>query len=204
MHDRYWRHLMQFAGNSEWSNLVAYVESHPWLATASMGPNVLPDYLAGEKAYGVLRLLCNIEDVPVAVVRRLIELGARDGSGRGYLERLLAGAEKLLLDQHYQSPAESPAVAALVLATCEDPKGVIERMHGVLGKGLQDADDGRRLLAERCIGRSGFFNRLLTLLYQVDRVDLLPNCLGDEHLLDELAAGRLATGEEVVARLAQE
>lgn len=203
MHDRYWRQLMQFAAQGEWENLVAYVERHPWLATAAMGPGVLPDYLAGEREYGVLRLLCNIEDVPVSAVRRLIELGARDSSGRGYLERLLAGGEKYLLDQQHQSPAESPGVAALVLATCNDPKEVIERMHGILSKGLQDPDDGRRLLAERCIGRSRFFNELLTLLYEADRADLLLSCLGDEGVLEDFAAGRITIGEEIAARLAQ-
>lgn len=193
MRDRYWKQVMLLTEQRQWQKLCDYVDNYPWLATTFMGPSILPDYLAGEKEYGLLRLLCNIEDVPVEVVRKIISLGARDANGRGYLERLLAGssADATEDDRLQTVAADSPLVAAEVLKTCDHPEKVIDRMQQVLEQGLDDADAERKALAERCIARSQMFYDLLMLLYENDAADLLQNCLGREELLELAAQGNL-------------
>ena len=191
LHDKYWKQAMLYAGLAEWQKLERYIDSNTWLATAYMGPNILPDYLAGEREYGLLRLLCNVEEVPVSIIAKLIRLGAKDSGGRAYLERILAGSEhgSESVEPH-KTGADSPIVAALVLATNDDPVEVIERTQRVLEQGIQDDDDNRRALAQRCIGRSQFFYDLQQLLYEHDRIALLNICLQDEALLGQLAESR--------------
>ncbi|SHO44785.1 hypothetical protein SAMN02745220_00875 [Desulfopila aestuarii DSM 18488] len=189
---------MRFAGNAEWGKLSDYIDSYPWLATAFMGTKVLPEYLAGEREYGLLRLLCNVEEVPPSIIAKLISLGARDLVGRAYLERLLAGVEKGGESTEEQmSGADSPIVAAMVLATTQDPVEVIERMQRVLEQGVQDEDADRRALAERCIGRSQIFYDLQQLLYEHDRIDLLLACLGSKQVLEQMAAGDILSLADV-------
>jgi len=197
-HDKYWKQVMRYAGHGEWEKLSTYLDSYPWLATAFMGPSVLPEYLVGEREYGLLRLLCNVEEVPASIIVKLISLGARDLNGRAYLERLLAGVEHGdALAEQRKSGADSPVIAAMVLATCQDPVGVIDRMQQVLEQGVQDADADRRALAERCIGRSQVFYDLQQLLYEHDRIDLLPACLRSETLLEQLAVGSIPSVTDV-------
>jgi len=193
---------MQFAGHAEWEKLSDYLDSHPWLATAFMGPSVLPEYLAGEREYGLLRLLCNIEEVPAVIIAKLIALGARDSGGRAYLERLLAGVEHGAESSERQtSGADSPIIAAMVLATTKDPVEVIEKMQRVLEQGVQDDDVGRRALAERCIGRSQFFYDLQQLLYEHDRIDLLQACMRDDKFLEQMAARNILSFADVEKNL---
>lgn len=206
MHDRYWKQVLAYAEKRQWQELDAYLDNYPWLATAFMGPNVLPEYLAAEKEYGLLRLLCNIEDVPLDLVKKLIERGARDRGGRGYLERLLAGdgAGATEADRRRAAAADSPLIAAEVLKTCEFPAEVIEKMQQILEQGLQDDNRGRRTLAERCIGRSQLFYDLLMLLYAHDAVELLRRCLGREKLLELAAEGNVKEFKDVEKILAEQ
>jgi len=198
LHDKYWKQVMQFAGHAEWEKLSDYLDSHPWLATAFMGSSVLPEYLAGEREYGLLRLLCNIEEVPAVIIAKLISLGARDSGGRAYLERLLAGVEHGAESYERQtSGADSPIIAAMVLATCQDPVEVIEKMQRVLEQGVQDDDVDRRALAERCIGRSQFFYDLQQLLYEHDRIDLLQACMRNDKFLEQMAARNISSFADV-------
>lgn len=198
LHDKYWKQVMRFAGNAEWEKLSRYLDNYPWLATAFMGPNVLPEYLAGEQEYGLLRLLCNVEEVPPSIIAKLISLGAKDSRGRAYLERLLAGVEHGAESSgQHTSEADSPLIAAMVLATTQDPVEVIERMQRVLEQGIHDDDGERRALAERCIGRSQVFYDLQQLLYDHDRIDLLQVCLGSEKLLGQMAARDLLSIADV-------
>jgi len=191
LHDKYWKRVMLYAELSEWQKLEEYIDSYPWLATACMGPNILPDYLASEREYGLLRLLCNVDEVPVSIIAKLIRLGAKDSGGRAYLERILAGSEhgSESLEPN-KTGADFPLVAALVLATNDNPVEVIDRTQRVLEQGIQDDDDNRRALAQRCIGRSQFFYDLQQLLYEHDRISVLKSCLQDEALLTRLAEGR--------------
>jgi hypothetical protein len=170
-----------------------------------MGSTMLPEYLAGEKEYGLLRLLCNVEDVPVQLIRKLISLGARDRKGRAYLERLLVGegAADPAVDRRVVSAVDSPLVAAEILMTCDQPIEVIDRIQQVLEQGLDDEDGDRRALAERCIGRSQLFYDLVMLLDEHDAVDLLKRCLSREQLLTVAAEGNL-TEFSVIERILAE
>ncbi|WP_136810186.1 hypothetical protein [Desulfosediminicola flagellatus] len=193
MQDKYWRQVMVLAEGKQWAELTELVTKQPWLATASIGRSILPDYLAGEKDYSLLRLLCNAEDVPIQLMRDLIARGAKDAQGRAYLERLLVGAE---IGDEPEEPGDvdediSPVVAAAVLATCNDPAEVIGRMQQVLEQGLQDESEGRRKLAEKCIGRSQVFYDLLMLLEENDALDKLKACLANELIVDSVASGKL-------------
>lgn len=198
MQDRYWRQVMVLAENKEWDKLSEMVAKHPWLATGSIGRSILPDYLAGEKDYGLLRLLCNVKDVPMRVIKDLISRGAKDTVGRAYLERLLVGAEvgeeSDLADEDSDI---SPVVAAAVLGTCNKPEEVIEKMQQVLEQGLQDEDPARRRLAEKCVGRSQVFYDLLMVLYDNDAVDKLKPCLANELILDMAASGTLESFQAI-------
>lgn len=206
MRDRYWKQVLVYAELRQWPELCDYVDTYPWLATAAMGPTILPDYLAGEKEYGLLRLLCNVEDVPVEVIRKMIALGARDREGRGYLERLLVGegVDDSEAGLERMAAADSPLVAAEVLRTCEQPAEIINRMQQILEQGLQDTDSGRKELAERCIGRSQLFYDLLLLLNDHDAVDRLKSCLGRRKLLALAAEGGLSDFSEIEAILAEQ
>lgn len=206
MRDRYWKQVMIFAGQRQWQELGNYVDNYPWLATTFMGPSILPDYLAAEKEYSLLRLLCNVEDVPLEVVRKIILLGARDKNGRAYLERLLAGtgADETEADHQLAAAADSPLVAAEVLKTCEYPEEVIDRIHQVLEQGLGDADPGRKAMAERCIGRSKLFHDLLMLLYENDATDLLQSCLGRRKILELAGQGELKSYMRIKEILAEQ
>lgn len=204
MHDRYWKQVMQFVAHEEWEKLSDYLDSYPWLSTAFMGTGVLPEYLATEKEYGLLRLLCNIEAVPESIIAKIISQGAKDSNGRAYLERLLAGVENMSPghDRTATSGADSPLIAGMVLATTDDPVEVIERIQGVLEQGVQDGDGDRRTLAEKCIGRSQVFYDLQQLLYEHDRIDLLHACLGNRGVLLEMASGHLISLADVEKLLA--
>lgn len=193
LRDRYWKQVMVLAEKRQWQELGDYVDANPWLATANMGPTILPDYLAGEKGYGLLRLLCNVEDVPLFLIKKIISLGASDKNGRAYLERLLVGdgSDKTELDRQRGVAANSPMVAAEVLKTCENPVDIIDKMHGIIEEGLRDNDSERQALARRCIGRSQLFFELMQILYENDSVDLLIQCLGDEKLLQLALVGKL-------------
>ncbi len=193
MRDRYWKQAMVFAEQREWQKLCEYVDVNPWLATAYMGPTILPDYLASEKEYGLLRLLCNVEDVPVSVIRHLINFGAKDRSGRAYLERLLVGTTATDSDPDNEKivAGDSPFVAAAVLRTCDDPVGVIDKMQTILEEGLQDQDSARKSLARRCIDRSQLFFDLMLMLYENDAADKLLECLGRDKILQLAVDGKL-------------
>jgi hypothetical protein len=203
MRDKYWKQVLTFAEQKSWAELDAYVDKYPWLATAAMGPTILPDYLAGDKSYGLLRLLCNVEDVPVEIIRKIIARGAKDAEGRGYLERLLVGdSGDGATDPKLAAAADSPVIAAEVLRTCTRPSEVIEKMQQVLEQGIQDDDAGRKLLAERCVGRSQLFYDLLMLLYENDAQNRLDECLANIEMLVQPGNGGLADYAEIEKILA--
>ncbi len=197
MQDPYWKQVIALAESKQWVELAELVAKHPWLATGSISRSILPDYLAGEKDYGLLRLLCNAEDVPIRLMRDLISRGAKDPQGRAYLERLLVGAEVGDVSEAGGDASAdiSPVVAGAVLATSAKPAEVIERMQQLLEQGLQDEDKGRRQLAEKCVGRSQVFYDLLMLLRDNDGESLLKACLVNELILDLVAAGKLENFE---------
>lgn len=192
MRDKYWKQAMALAEQQDWKGFCKYVDSHRWLATAFMGTSLLPDYLAGEKEYGLLRLLCNLESVPVDVIEYLIARGARDKHGRAYLERLLVGTEPTSEESTKEkSLGDAPFVAAALLKTCDNPPNVIDKMQTILEEGVQDQSSNRSALAKRCIGRSQLFYDLMLLLYENDAADKLIQCLGSEVVLQLAADGRL-------------
>jgi hypothetical protein len=202
MRDKYWKQVLAFAEQKSWEDLNAYVSKYPWLATAAMGPTILPDYLAADKSYGLLRLLCNVEDVPVALIRKIIALGAKDNEGRGYLERLLVGNSGDGVDPQLPTAGDSPLIAAEVLRTCTRPAEVIEKMQQVLEQGIQDDDAGRKELAERCVGRSQLFFDLLMMLYENDALNRLDACLANSELLVRAGNGNLTDFSEIEKILA--
>ncbi len=198
MRDKYWKQVLAYAEQKSWAELDVYISKYPWLATAAMGPTILPDYLAGDKSYGLLRLLCNIEDVPVDIIRNIIARGAKDSEGRGYLERLLVGSSgDMNADPQLAAAADSPVIAAEVLRTCTRPAEVIEKMQQVLEQGLQDDDVGRKALAERCIGRSQLFFDLLMILYENNAQERLSECLANAEILVKVGNGSLADYVEI-------
>lgn len=203
MRDKYWRKVLSMVEKESWEELCSYVGKHPWLAVSAMSRSILPDYLAGEKDYGLLRLLCNVEKVPPEVIQYIIDRGARDTLGRAYLERLLVGNgdDSDAIDSQSEETADSPLVAAKVLRTCERPAEVIEKMQDILEQGLQDEDSARRKLAERCIARSQVFYDILMILYEHDAQAELERCLECEPLMLMAAGGTIESYDAIEAAL---
>lgn len=187
MRDKYWKQVFFLAEQRAWEDLCLLVEKNRWLASEAISSSMLPEYLADDKEYGLLRLLANVADIPVEVIRRLIALGARDKNGRCYLVRLLAGGDggEEQSDNH-QAMAESPLIAAELLKSAERPFQVIRQMQRTLEQGTNDSNPERRALAERCLERSQLFFELIELLQEWGGEDRLSDCLSSEELLLQL------------------
>lgn len=180
MRVKYWRQLFSLAEQQAWEELCSLVEKNRWLATAAISPSLLPDYLAEDKEYDLLRLVANVEDIPVEVIRKITSIGAKDLSGKSYLVRLLVGGEGDVADQ---AMADSPLVAAELLKTAVRPIKVIEQMQRTLEQGLTDTNAQRRSLAERCLDRSQLFYDLVLVLQEEGAENRLAECLASEELL---------------------
>ncbi len=191
MKNKYWKQVFALADTKAWQDLCTLVEKNRWLATTAISSSMLPDYLADDKDYGLLRLLANVEDIPAGVIRKIISFGARDTKGRCYLVRLLAGGEDLSAGAAVESVAlaerealaDSPLVAAELLKTAERPIEVIQQMQRTLEQGINDSDPQRRALAERCLDRSQLFYDLVLLLQDEGAENRLVDCLASEELL---------------------
>lgn len=194
MHDRHWKQVMLYAGHGQWQQLGEYIDRYPWLAKAYMGPGCCRIIWQEKRSMACCGCSATVRMSHQPSSPESSAWGARDPEGRGYLERLLAGAENSPLataHQEQSSPADSPLIAAMVVATSDNPVQCIERMQNVLEQGVQDDDTNRRALAERCIGRSQILFDLLMFLYEHDRIDLLLHCLASEKVLELAAAGKL-------------
>jgi|GEM_PF-4198298 len=177
---KYWRQVFHLAEQQAWEELCTLVEKNRWLATAAISPSLLPDYLADDKDYDLLRLVANVEDIPVEVIRKMTSIGAKDLTGRSYLVRLLVGGEK---EESEQAKADSPLVAAELLKTAANPIQVIVQMQRTLEQGLTDTNAQRRALAERSLDRSQLFYDLVLVLQEEGAEDRLADCLACEELL---------------------
>lgn len=193
MRNKYWKQVFTLADKKAWEDLCGLVEKNRWLATASISAALLPDYLAEDKQYGLLRLLANVEDIPTDVIRKMIALGAHDKNGRCYLVRLLAGGETgsddrgslPVAEKEVDTLSDSPLIAAELLKTADQPVEIIKQMQRTLEHGVNDSDPQRRILAERCIKRSQLFFDLVLLLQEQGVENRLSDCLACEELLLE-------------------
>lgn len=180
MRVKYWRQVFSLAERQAWDELCTLVEKNRWLATAAISPSLLPDYLAEDKDYDLLRLVANVDDIPVEVIRKITSIGAKDPAGRSYLVRLLVGEERKESDQ---AKADSPLVAAELLKTAVHPTKIIVQMQRTLEQGVTDTNAERRALAERSLDRSQLFYDLVLVLQEESAEDRLAECLASEELL---------------------